>query len=106
MPKVSERQTLLTDVESMLEMLILNGQEDSKDFSDFMDLKIALSASRFLNLRKHLAKNRNMNEMFLRYGPRDFKQAARHGALNPHMLVLFSTLHQQQPFQHPSVPHQ
>jgi len=38
MPKVSERQTLLTDVESMLEILILNGQDDSKDFSDFMDL--------------------------------------------------------------------
>ena len=77
MPKVSERQTLLTDVESMLEILILNDQEGSKDFSDFMDLKIALLASRFLNLRKHLAKNRNMNEMFLRYGLRDFKQAAR-----------------------------
>ena len=87
MPKVSERQKLLTDVESMLEMLILNGQEDSKDFSDFMDLTIALSASRFLNLRKHLAKNRNMNEMFLKYGPRDFKQAARMDKLSLERLL-------------------
>ena len=58
MPKVSERQTLLTDVESMLEILILNGEDDSKDFADFMDLKIALSASRFPNLRKHVLRKR------------------------------------------------
>jgi hypothetical protein len=77
MPRVSERQKLLNEVDSLLETMILYGDEKSKDFSQLMEVKVALSTFRFLNLRKHLAKNRSMNEMFLQYGHRDFKQVAR-----------------------------
>jgi hypothetical protein len=77
MPRQSERQKLLAEVESLLEVMVLFGNESCKDFSDFMELKFTLSAFRYLNLRKHLVKNRSMNDMFLQYGPRDFKQVAR-----------------------------
>jgi len=77
MPRVSERQKLLNEVDSLLETMILYGHEKSKDFSQIMEVKVALSSYRYLNLRRHLGKNRSMNDMFLQYGPRDFKQVAR-----------------------------
>ena len=58
-------------------MLTPSGSEHSKDFSDFMELRFALSAVRYLNLRKHLAKTRSMQQMLFQYGPSDFKQVVR-----------------------------
>ena len=67
MLRLSERQKLLNEVDSLLETMILYGYEKSKDFSQIMEVKVALSSFRYLNLRKHLAKNRSMNEMLLQY---------------------------------------
>ena len=77
MLRLSERQSLLNEVDMVLEMLTLSGSEHSKDFSDFMELRFALSAVRYLNLRKHLAKRRSMQQMLFQYGPNDFKQVVR-----------------------------
>ena len=79
MPRVSERQKLLNEVDSLLETMILYGHEKSKDFSQIMEVKVALSSYRYLNLRRHLGKNRSMNDMFFTIWTQRFQASGANG---------------------------
>jgi hypothetical protein len=77
MPRLSERQALIDDVESILKEMAINGDENTADFSEMMELRASLEETRYLNLRRHVRKNRSMNDMLWSYSDKDFRQAVR-----------------------------
>ena len=77
MPDITERQMLLREFDLILKMLAMVGQEDEKDFNEIYELKGALEATRYFNLRHHLRKNRSMNDMLWQISEKDFKQWVR-----------------------------
>lgn len=77
MPRLSERQALIDDIESILKELAIHGDEKTADFSELFDLRASLDEARYLNLRKHIKKNRSMNDMLWTYSDKDFRQAVR-----------------------------
>ena len=56
MPRLSERQALIDDIESILKELAIHGDEKTADFSELFDLRASLDEARYLNLRKHIKK--------------------------------------------------
>ena len=77
MPRLSERQKLLREVDMVAETLTVNGLHETKDFKEMLELKATLLAFRFLNLRKHLARSRTLNDALMHYSSNDFRQLAR-----------------------------
>ena len=74
---MSERQTLLKELDTLLFWLAVTGNDKTVQFKELFDLKGAISATRYLNLRVHLEKNRSMHDMLFRVSDRDFKQWVR-----------------------------
>jgi hypothetical protein len=77
MPKVSERQTTISETELLLKRLVIDDEDDTVEFEDIVDLQSTILSSRYLNLRECVKKNRSMNEMLWTYSDFDFKQAVR-----------------------------
>lgn len=63
MPSLSERKSLLNDLDFLIKVLAVDGKDNSSEFAELMELKGAISTTRYLNLRIHLEKNRTMNDM-------------------------------------------
>lgn len=77
MPKISERQVLLAELDNILKMLAIFGDENTEDADEILELKAFVYCSRFINLRQHVRKNKAMNELLWSYGEREFKQLVR-----------------------------
>ena len=77
MPRLSERQALIGELEETLKWFVLNDEEESVDFADLMEARELVELTRFLNLREYLQKNKDLPYMLWEYSDRDFKQAVR-----------------------------
>ena len=66
MPENSERQTLLNQLDSIFKRLAVDGNDDTAEFYELIELKAEISIiTRYLNLRIHLEKNRSMRNIML-----------------------------------------
>ena len=77
MPHVSGRSKLLGDLDMMLLMLLKHGQVNSADFEELLTFRSTVQAFRYLDLRKYIRKNREMETMLSRMTPAQFKLYAR-----------------------------
>lgn len=77
MPKVSERQTTISETELLLRQLVIEDEDGTEEFEEIVDIQATILSSRYLNLREYVQKNRSMNEMLWTYSDFDFKQAVR-----------------------------
>ena len=76
MPRVSERQFMLGKLDHMIKTMAMC-DEDEKEIDEMLDLRASLSFCRYLDLRRHIRKNKSMNEMLWFYDDREFKQVVR-----------------------------
>jgi hypothetical protein len=77
MPKTSERQELILQLETVLRQLAIEGEDDTEEFEELAELEAMVGGFRYLNLREYLDKNKSLCECLWEWGPRDFKQAVR-----------------------------
>ena len=73
MPRISDRQHLIRELDDMIKILAMWEEE----IEELLDIKACLESCRYFNLRSHIRKNRTMNEMLWFYGDREFKQVVR-----------------------------
>ena len=77
MPKISERQKLIKEVDHVLKRLAIFGEDNTDDFEELLMLKWQIESCRYFNLRQHFEKNRTMNDMLWRFSETDFRQIVR-----------------------------
>ena len=77
MPRISERQLLLSEIDIAVKNMVLFEFGDDDEIDELLELKALLMDSRFLNMRQFVRKNKSMNEMLWFYGEREFKQIVR-----------------------------
>ena len=77
MPKISERQALMKELNYVIKMMAMWDDDDTSEAEEISDICALLQSTRFINLREHVRKNKSMNEMLWHYGERDFKQIVR-----------------------------
>lgn len=75
MPRVSDRQFLLNELDHMIKILAIYDEEE--EIEELLEVRAFMASCRYLDLRKHIRKNRSMNEMLWFYGEREFKQVVR-----------------------------
>ena len=61
MPRISERKDIIGQIDEILKVLILDGQENSADFEEMIDLKVIVETTRYINLREMSKRNKQMN---------------------------------------------
>ena len=79
MPKISERQRLIEDIDELLEKIMLDDDDNTEDLEDIFELKIFIESSRFISSRKTIPKNPSMNDMLWIWPEEAFKQEVRMG---------------------------
>ena len=77
MPRISERKDIIGQIDEILKVLILDGQENSADFEEMIDRKVIVETTRYINLREMCKRNKHMNYAIFSYGARDFRQVTR-----------------------------
>jgi len=77
MPKVSERQQIIRDLDKLIELHIIYNDDNSGDFHEFIELQWLLNAARFVNPKTPIPRNRSMIDMLWNYNEYDFKQETR-----------------------------
>ena len=77
MPKVSDRQRTLKQLDKLIKMMAMCGEDGTPEFDELLDLKVQSLSLRYMNLKQHVAKNKSMNEMLWSYQDREFKQIVR-----------------------------
>ena len=77
MPRLSDRQALIHELDDALRWLVMNDEEETEDFNDVIETRELVELTRFLNLRDYVQKNKTMPYMLWEYSDRDFKQAVR-----------------------------
>ena len=75
MPRLSDRQSILDDIDDMVKTMAAWDDEDNID--ELVDIRAAIASCRYLNLRAFIMKNKSMNEMLWFYDDREFKQVER-----------------------------
>jgi hypothetical protein len=68
MPKISERQALIKELNSVLKVMSMWDDDDTSDAEEIFDICALLQSTRFINLRQHVRKNKSMNELLWHYG--------------------------------------
>jgi hypothetical protein len=63
MPRISERQLLLSEIDIAAKNMVLFEFGDDDEIDELLELKALLMDSRFLNMRQFARKNKSMNEM-------------------------------------------
>ncbi len=87
MPRLSERQQLMGQMDRLLKMMAIFGDDKTDDYEEILDLRAHLASCRYMNLAQHIRKNKTMNEMLWFYGDREFKQLVRMNKSSFEMLV-------------------
>jgi hypothetical protein len=77
MPRISDREHTLLQIKKIVQMLMLDGKEDSDEFKYFMDMWVDIDCHRCINSRQPVEKNKSMRQMLWRYNERQFRQLAR-----------------------------
>ena len=70
MPKISEKKMLLKDLNDILKVLVIDGNESTKEFSEIMEITSSLSTHRFMNARNPIPKNQDWKELFFAFPER------------------------------------
>ena len=60
MPRVSERQKLIYELDLMIKVLASYDEEETCEFKELLDIKGMLESSRFINFKTIIEKNRSM----------------------------------------------
>lgn len=76
MPRISDRQYLLIKLDHMVKCMAMCDEEED-EIEELLDLRASLASCRYLDLRRHIRKNKSMNEMLWYYDDREFKQVVR-----------------------------
>ena len=58
MPKVSDRATLMKEMDSFLKWMAMMDEDGTEDFEEIMDIRASLEEVRFINLRKYETKKK------------------------------------------------
>lgn len=77
MPCLSDRAKLISQLDYVLKMLIIDGKENTKDFVEIMDIRCYLGETRCLNSREVIPKTKAMQDMLFYYPDREFLQIVR-----------------------------
>lgn len=77
MPRKSERKRLLQDLNEVLKLLIVDGRESTKEFTEIMEIAASLASTRFLNPRVPIPKSDEWKEIFFHFPEGDFRQMVR-----------------------------
>lgn len=77
MPRSSMRKGLLREIKLLLELLLLDGKENTNDFAELMQLLTVIESCRFLNYRKLTPKSAAFKSLLFQYSDRQFRQLAR-----------------------------
>eukprot|EP01035_Chromulina_nebulosa_P002733 gene2733-3722_t len=77
MPVLSERKKLLKDLNEVLKLLIIDGNESTHEFTDIMELAASIGSHRYLNVSVPIPKNHEWRELFFAFPDNDFRQMAR-----------------------------
>ena len=75
MPRISDRQALLDELDDMVKVLAI--WDDDEDIDELLDIRACILSCRYFNLRSHIRKNKSMNEMLWFYDDREFRQVVR-----------------------------
>jgi len=74
-PRLSERQELIKEFHEMISLLA--AFDEDEDVEELLELKAAICACRYLNMKSHTRKNKSMNELLWFYGEHDFVTSDR-----------------------------
>ena len=56
MPRVSERQRTLKQIDKAIKVMAMCGEDGSAEFDELLDLKVQILSLRYLNLKQHVVK--------------------------------------------------
>ena len=77
MPKISDRERLLSELDGVLSSLALFGEEKSIFLKEIFNIYTGLRSSRCLNPNESIAKSGSMLDLVWQYSDKDFKIIAR-----------------------------
>ena len=81
MPRTSERQRLLQDIDEVVEQMVLDDEGETVDFADIIELQSFVESNRYLSNRGRIPKNASMNDMLWIWPEDSFKQEVRMGRI-------------------------
>jgi hypothetical protein len=61
----------------MINCMAMCDDDEEDEIDELLDLRASLASCRYLDLRRHVRKNKAMNEMLWYYDDREFKQVVR-----------------------------
>lgn len=77
MPKTSERQELLREMDLVMKVMAGDDADETEDFEEVAEMRELIESVRYLNLRDHIDKNKELPDLLWQYSDRDFRQAVR-----------------------------
>jgi len=77
MPKVSERESLLKEIDASLKLMAMLDDDETEDFEELMEVRACLEDVRYVDLRKYETKKRSMNDLLWSYTDASFRQTVR-----------------------------
>ena len=77
MPRTSERKVLLSSLEGIVTQLALEGEDESAEFDEMMDIYASVESTRFLHNRVPTFKDKGFREMLHTMNDKSFRQAVR-----------------------------
>jgi hypothetical protein len=77
MPRVSERASFFAEFDFVLRLLIMDGKENTRAFTEVLEMKIGLLSVRNLNPIEPIPKIKALNALLWQYPDRDFRQIVR-----------------------------
>ena len=77
MPNQSERASVIRQLESLFEYMIIFDEDETSDFDDLMTLLGFVESSRYINLRNYETNKRSLNDLLWEYSDKNFRQIVR-----------------------------
>jgi hypothetical protein len=77
MPSRSSRAFQIYELDSIIRTLVINEDDESSEFQEILDIRMAMYNSRYLTARTHVPKTNAMNELLWEYEDAEFRQIVR-----------------------------
>jgi len=77
MPRFSQREILIKEIDNLLKFMVMTDKDDTEDFEEIIDIRVSLEFVRYIDLRKYETKKLSLNHLLLSYTDDAFKQIVR-----------------------------
>ena len=77
MPKISDREAFLIELNDILRIFAMYDEEHTESFKEVYDVYVGIQLSRYMNPRNVIPKSRSLMDLLLAYEDHQFKVIAR-----------------------------